>query len=193
MKKSMRRFTLSSDPRSDKARLRAELRGEIEALPAEYTAQSDRAITQKLLKLPEIARAKTVLAYVSVRREVSTHELIRSLLSENKRVALPVCGDNGEMNFFLISSEKELRPGKFGIPEPGQENPAVPEKGDVIIVPALSCDGSGNRLGHGGGYYDRYLAAHDKAFSVCLCRKRLMCNVIPTEETDVPTDAVVTD
>lgn len=193
MKKSMRRFTLSSDPRSDKARLRAELRGEIEDLPAEYTAQSDRAITQKLLKLPEIARAKTVFAYVSVRREVSTHELIRSLLADKRRVALPVCGENGKMDFFLLSSETELRPGKFGIPEPEQRQLAVPEKGDVIIVPALSCDGRGNRLGHGGGYYDRYLASHGEAFSVCLCRKRLMCDAIPMEDTDVSTDAVVTD
>lgn len=193
MKKSMRRFTLSSDPRSDKTRLRAELHREIEELTAEYMAQSDRAITQKVLELPPIARAKTVFAYASVRREVSTNELIRSLLNENKRVALPVCKDNGEMEFFLISSQAELRSGKFGIPEPEQTHPAVPEKGDVIIVPALSCDCRGNRLGHGGGYYDRYLASHGEAFSVCLCRKRLMCEAIPTEDTDVPTDAVVTD
>ena len=63
---------------------------------------------------------------------------------------------------------------------------------DIIIVPALCCDRYGNRLGHGAGYYDRYLA-HSEAFSVCLCRKALIEEKLPTEDTDIAVSLVLSD
>ena len=63
---------------------------------------------------------------------------------------------------------------------------------DIIIVPALCCDRYGNRLGHGAGYYDRYLA-HSEAFSVCLCRKALLEEKLPAEDTDIAVSLVLND
>ena len=97
------------------------------------------------------------------------------------------------MSFRLVSDLSKLRSGKFGIPEPVPDAPELaPQAGDIVIVPALCCDENGDRLGHGAGYYDRYLAEHD-CFTVCLCRKRMLESFIPTEPTDVAVSLVLTE
>lgn len=157
----------------------------------EYIKLSDAAIFDKLTALPQVKSAQTVFLYYSVGREVGTVRLIEELLRENRRVALPKCASGGKMSFHLTESISELRPGRFGIPEPNGKE-VFPSVDDVIIVPALCCDEQGSRLGHGGGYYDRYLAETD-AFTVCPCRSALLEGTLPTEVTDVPVRLVVTD
>lgn len=175
----------------DKASLRERKRREIAGLTEEYIKLSDAAIFDKLTALPQVKSAQTVFLYYGVGREVSTVRFIEALLRENRRVALPKCAADGKMSFHLTESLSELRPGRFGIPEPNGEE-VFPSADDVIIVPALCCDEQGSRLGHGGGYYDRYLAKTD-AFTVCPCRAALLESALPTEATDVPVKLVVTD
>ena len=119
-------------------------------------------------------------------------KLIESMLKSGKHVSLPVSGENGTMEFYPLGSLSELSPGKFGIPEPPATWPVRPKADDVIIVPALCCDKRGHRLGHGAGYYDRYLAMN-KCFSICLCRKALLEDRLPTEDTDIAVSLVLTD
>lgn len=180
-------------PHCDKKTLRAKKCSELETLPQKYIAQSDAAIEARLLSLPEYIAAKRVFVYFSVGSEVGTQGIIAHALAAGKPVALPMCEDGGKMSFRLISDMCELRPGKFGIPEPTPDAPELaPQTGDIMIVPALCCDTLGNRLGHGAGYYDRYLAGHD-CFTVCLCRKRMLEDAIPTEPTDVAVSLVLTE
>ncbi len=147
---------------------------------------------KKLLSLPELERAGTVFLYYSVGREVSTLKLIESLLENGRRAALPVSGSNGIMEFYLIDGLSQLRQGRYGIPEPPAGRAVRPEKGDIIIVPALCCDRRGQRLGHGAGYYDRYLASTE-AFSVCLCRRALLEDELPAGSLDAAVSMVLTD
>lgn len=180
------------DIKEKKARLRLRKKNELEALPESYIEQSNAAIYDKLRCLKEYKNAGVIFAYYSVGREVSTHELILRALQSGRKVALPVSGKAGHMHFRLISGFDSLVPGKFGIPEPSAGDIISPGENDIIIVPALCCDRAGNRLGHGAGYYDRYLAEHD-CFSVCLCRSRLLEESIPTEDTDARVSVVISD
>ena len=68
-----------------------------------------------------------------------------------------------------------------------------PEKGDLLIVPALCFDRQGYRLGQGGGYYDRYLEKYDGVFTAGLCRAALLMDAVPREEHDRRVDCVVTE
>ena len=189
----MRRSIPSSRPHCDKQSLRTKKRSELEALPQSYIDESNAAIEARLLSLPEYLDAKRVFSYFSVGREVKTQGIISRALTDGKQVALPVCETGGKMSFRLIQSLSELCPGKFGIPEPAPDAPELtPRAGDIMIVPALCCDEHGNRLGHGAGYYDRYLAQCD-CFTVCLCRKRMLESVIPTEPTDIAVSLVLTE
>ena len=193
MTKSMKRYTLSSSPLCEQKQIiRLQKLVEIENLSDKYIRESDEAILNKLLCLEELNNAYTVFLYHSVGREVSTVKLIERLLKSGRRVALPLSGNGGAMEFYILNSLSELMPGRFGIPEPPVKRPVRPEADDVIIVPALCCDRHGNRLGHGEGYYDRYLAKY-KCFSICLCRSRLLEDKLPAEKTDIAVSLVLTD
>lgn len=176
----------------DKADLRRKKRGEAAQLPDEYIKKSNAEILERLLTLPQLEKAEVVFLYYGVGREVSTAELIEILLSRGKRVALPVCRADGSMEFYILDDPARLSIGAFGIPEPPKDAPAIPSENDLMIVPALCCDIKGNRLGHGGGYYDRYLARHE-AFTVCPCRARLLEMQLPIEDSDIPMKLVITD
>lgn len=189
----MKRSIRSSSPLCEQKRvLRREKERQTASLSPEYIKESDSLIAEKLLNLRELKNAETVFLYYSVGREVSTASLIEKLLDEGRSVALPVSGNDGAMSFYPFSGKAELCPGKFGIPEPPVTCEVRPGSGDIIIVPALCCDRYGNRLGHGAGYYDRYLA-HSEAFSVCLCRKALLEEKLPTEDTDIAVSLVLSD
>ena len=176
-----------------KRELRQRKRTELDSLPEEYIAASNALIQARLLSLPEYISAKRVFVYCAVGREAATQEILSNALSAGKTVALPLCGEKSEMSFRQITALSELRAGKFGIPEPPPEAAELtPEQGDVMIVPALCCDEQGNRLGHGAGYYDRYLAGVS-CFTVCLCRRKMLEGQIPEEATDVKVSLVLTE
>ena len=189
----MKRSIPSSRPLCEEKRdLRARKTAQTEGLDAEYIKNSDEAILNKLLSLKELKSAGTVFLYHSTGREVSTVKLIELLIENGRSIALPVSSNRGIMEFYPLNSLSQLRQGRYGIPEPPVTQAVRPENSDIIIVPALCCDGSGHRLGHGAGYYDRYLAGCD-CFSVCLCRKALMEDKLPAESTDIAVSMVLTD
>ena len=181
------------DLKSWKKAARRALRAQIAALDEKELEKSDEAIYNNLSVLPELQAARRVFLYLSIRREVDTRRLIRSLLAEGKTVALPVSLPEGQM-FFA-----EYRPGSLTdgsvvpIPEPDVEAPRLePEDGELILVPALTFDLKGFRLGQGGGYYDRFLSAH-ALFSVGLARDALLLEEVPREDHDCGVSCLVTE
>ena len=177
----------------DKSKLRRELSSHIASFSEEYVSSSDRAIFERLLALPELNAAKRVFAYCSVGREVDTKALINHCFERGIPLALPRTERNRRMSFAPVASLNELFPSAFGIPEPDKTLPAlVPTSEDIIIVPALCYDALCYRLGHGGGYYDRFLEGCP-AFTVGLCREALLCGAVPREAHDLPVSAVITE
>ena len=181
------------DLKERKRAARRALRAQIAALDEKELEKSDEAIYNNLSVLPELQAAERVFLYLSVRREVDTRRLIRSLLDQGKTVALPVSLAEGQM-FFAEYRPGELTEGSIvPIPEPDGDAPKVePEDGDLILVPALTFDRNGYRLGQGGGYYDRFLSAHE-LFSVGLARDGLLLEEVPREAHDCAVRCLVTE
>jgi 5-formyltetrahydrofolate cyclo-ligase len=179
--------------REEKKRLRALLRERVAALAEEELLEGDRRIFERLLALPEYKDAQTVMAYFSIGREVDTHRAMEHALDSGKRVALPFVTGRGTMEARQIASLSDLVPGTYDIPAPAGDSAAIPpHEIDLILVPAAAFDRAGFRLGHGAGFYDRYLAACP-AFSVGLAREKLVLDRVPREEHDRAVDLLVTE
>ena len=177
----------------EKKKLRAELKQRIAALTPDYMEKSDREILQNIFRHPCYQTAKTIFCFVGTASEINTGPLIDQALSDGKRVAIPLCIGKGIMEAREIHSLAELHSGMMGILEPAADSTLVPPAEiDFAILPCVSCDRQGNRLGYGGGYYDRFL--RQASFrSVLICRERLLCEQIPTEAHDIAIPVVITE
>ena len=157
--------------------------------------QSSLSAQQNLLMRAEYADAACVALYMAVRGEIDTSLLLSCCLEEGKRVLLPaVCGD--EMVFRPVTSREELQTGAYGIPEPcpaGQEHDA--SAADLIVVPGVAFDSAGHRVGHGRGYYDRFLGRRmSKGHLVGLCHDfQVLDELLPVEGHDVRMELIVTE
>jgi 5-formyltetrahydrofolate cyclo-ligase len=116
------------------------------------------AIADHLLALPEVRRAATVAAYVSIGNEPGTTRLLEALSAAGKRVILPVLRPDNDLDWALFRDN--LAPARRGLLEPVGERLGADAvaTADVVLVPGLAMDRTGMRLGRGGGSYDRALA-----------------------------------
>ena len=134
-----------------------------ELTPIFCSAASAEA-TVRLLAIPEWAGASRVLLYAAARNELDTHDLLTAAWQTGKRVFLPRClPDGNRMEAAACSGPSDLALGRFDIAEPRSVCPALDPDAeangpDLILVPGLAFDRKGNRLGHGQGFYDRFLA-----------------------------------
>ena len=156
-------------------------------------------IRARLLQLPELIRARTVMTYVSVGTEVATRDLIPQLLSLEKVILIPYC-QGMDLRLFRLRSLEELLPGTLGIPEPPPElqndvqRRGRPEDIDLVLIPGLAFDRHGNRLGQGKGYYDRFLMSlRPAAFKLGLAFECQIVDDLPRTPHDAPVDAVLTE
>ena len=175
--------------REEKKRLRRLLLEQIRALPPAYCRRADEAIYRHVVSLPAYQTARTICAYVGMDCEINTKPLIERMLADGKRVGVPLCVGKGVMEMREIGGLDELQAGTWGILEPALLRP---EEIDLGLIPCVSGNEAGQRLGYGGGFYDAYLA---KApfLRVLLCRKAMMTAPIPMEPHDAAMDVVVSE
>lgn len=153
-------------------------------------AMSAEAVA-RLMALPQMAAAKTVMLYYSLPDEVSTHELADRLVERGKVVVLPVVTGPAEMELRRYCSADDLSMGAFGIMEPTGEPFTSLAEIDLAVVPGMAFDTRGNRLGRGKGYYDRFLSQLPQATKVGLCFPFQKFPGVPTDENDVRMDLVI--
>lgn len=162
-------------------------------MPSREREERDRKIRQNLLELEEVRGAESVFSFVSYGTEVDTLELISLFLQQGKLVAVPkVIGE--EMEFYQIAGLEQLSPGFQGIPEPPETCPVRGEEG-VMLLPGLAFDGERNRVGYGGGFYDRYLAENGGAgmVTVALAYDFQVVECLSVDDYDWKPDILVTD
>ncbi len=184
-----------TDIRPYKQKLRADCKQKRKSFSAEEKARLDRKITNKFLNLFQYREAKTVLCYVSTEIEVDTFEILRRSLSGGKTVAVPRCVDGTrEMDFYILTDLSQLEAGAFGVLEP---NPEKCEKltdlsEGLCVIPALSYDMQGYRLGYGKGYYDRFLARFS-GDTVGLVYENCLTESLPHGKFDRRAEKVITE
>lgn len=125
--------------------------------------RASEKIAAKLFDLTEFKQAKTIMFYVSTDGEVETEHMIKYALSTGKIVAIPVSKveERKLITSRLIDFDKELQPGPYGILQPKEEfiRQINPEEIELVIVPGVAFTRTGQRLGRGKGYYDRFLSS----------------------------------
>jgi len=177
----------------DKREARALVKARLAAAAPEQLATADRRVAEAFLALPEYASAGTVFCYVSFDQELDSGPILRQVLAEGKRLAVPLIVGPGLMEARLISSLDQLRPGAYGILAPGPETPPVAKAAlELIVTPGLAFDQDRWRLGRGGGFYDRWLADF-AGLSVGLTREMQMLDGLPHEPWDCRVQILLTE
>ncbi|MFH1225382.1 MAG: 5-formyltetrahydrofolate cyclo-ligase [Candidatus Diapherotrites archaeon] len=183
--------------------LRSEMRLRRGSLDAEERRSKSSAISKKFRNLPEYWDVKNIMVYVSFGSEVETWGLIEDLLSDKKRVFVPVMGKDCAISAVEIKSfepEKMVK-NQFGVLEPrgGVKKAVPPHELGTVIAPGLAFDEKGTRLGFGGGCYDKFLhelhALQKKIPVVGLAFdfQVLPAGKIPREGHDKEVDVVITE
>lgn len=161
--------------------------------PQEFSAIG-AAMWQTLQAQPAWQSAESVFCFVGALHEPDTMPILQGALSAGKQLLVPRIAGLGQMQLVPLQSLEQLQPGAFGILEPGQALPAVPAGSGVqlAVLPCLAATRSGARLGHGGGYYDRFLANYSGQ-RLILCPEALLAQSLPTGPLDEPAQAVLTE
>ena len=183
---------------SDKSEVRAELMKKRDAIPTEVRRAKDRLIRERLLALDEIKVSNLIFFFASFRSEIDTLEPMTLLLAEGKRIVLPkVDRKNHLLLLYEIKSIEELVPGYMGIPEPAvlsEERTITVNDIEAVVIPGAGFDERGDRIGYGGGYYDRLLASIGKDLPVIApAYEEQITESIPSEPHDIKVTMIVTD
>ena len=144
------------------------------------------------LKIKKL-NSKNVGGYYPSNYEIDDLELLVLLKKKNFKVSLPIIKKNNQMNFYNWSINDPLKINKFGIPEPLGSKIIYP---DILLVPLVAYDGHLNRLGYGGGYYDRYIEKLEKikkVIKIGLAFSFQKISSIPINQYDKKLDFIVTE
>ena len=183
-----------NDIREIKTDLRSGFKSKRNEMPEHIKLNMDSEIQSRFLTLRQYAKCDTVFTYVSKDLEVDTYAIIRAAWANGKKVAVPKCIEDSKMDFYYIESMDDLEDGSFGVKEPVEskcKKVADLSRG-LCIVPGLSFDAEGYRLGYGKGYYDRFLSKFGGE-TVGLCYSNCIKWKLPHGKYDRAVDVIVTD
>lgn len=183
---------------ADKRALRAAVLARRDALDPAARATASDAISARLLALPSLARAHTVAAYLSFGSELDTAAFVRAVIASGRRLILPRAerASRALTMHAVTDLDGALLPGPFGIREPDPARcPAVaPDQIDFVLVPGVAFTPRCERLGYGGGFYDRFLPRCTRAPALVAAAFALqVVETLPLEPTDLPVDRVITE
>lgn len=161
---------------------------------AAKSEEKDSRIAERLLSAESVRNADVVLMYASFGSEIDTWYLAEKLMEKRIPLAYPLCGENSGMTFHIVSSADQLSAGKYGIFEPDASlpQPSLTER-SICLLPGLAFTEQGGRLGYGGGYYDRFLAANETPERIALSYEDLVVPGLPLMPHDIRTDIIVTE
>ena len=174
----------------DKKELRSRIRAQKRAMTtAEIDAKSAK-LGELFLASEAYQKSRSIYGYLPYNQEVRTVPMLERALADGKRVAVPKCyGD--EMKFIWLEDLTQVEKGYCNIPEPIADGPVADDETALVLMPGLAFDPQGHRIGYGGGFYDKFLAAEPQHPTLALCYDFQMLDMLETEEFDVPVDTVL--
>lgn len=178
----------------DKKTLRQEIFIQRSQLSPEYRKEAEASIYQTLFELEEFQEAQTIMCYYATEDEFNTHPIIEKAWQMGKQVGIPRVYPDRRMEAHVYTADSQLQESAFKIPEPLESSPVIdPKDIDLIIMPCVSCNNQGQRIGYGGGYYDRYILRTRPALLVLPFYQDLQRLGIPVEDHDLTMDIVITE
>lgn len=181
----------------DKKEIRAMIRARKKALTEEDILDYSARVTELFTAQPFYRDAKVLYAYLTFNEELRTDGLIRRAWADGKRVAVPRVLSKGVMEFYYIDSFDGFITSAFGVPEPPEDPAKLADEPEVLLLmPGLAFDRAHNRVGYGGGFYDRYLERYQEKgtrfFKPALAYDFQIVDSIPANDFDIKVDAILT-
>tara|TARA_Y100001970_G_scaffold267926_2_gene358519 strand:+ start:3781 stop:4323 length:543 start_codon:yes stop_codon:yes gene_type:complete len=151
------------------------------------------SLLKNILKKPNLLKKRKIGAYFPINYEIDCFEILKKLEQSGYKISLPVIKKKNEMDFFEWSFKHPTYVGEIGVPEPYQKKKVYP---DIILVPVVAFDMHNNRLGYGGGYYDRYIEKIKKIkkiLTIGLAFSFQKVKKIPINSYDMKLDFILTE
>ena len=173
----------------DKKELRRAIREQKRAMTEEEILSRSQRLGEMFLATPAYQNAKTIYGYLPYNQEVRTVPILQRALDDGKQVAVPkIYGDT--MRFLYLSDLSKVAENDMGIPEPIADGPVAEDETALVLMPGVAFTKTGDRMGYGGGFYDRFLSAEPNHPTIALCYDFQIVEHLPTEEFDIPVDQV---
>lgn len=174
----------------DKTELRREIRARKRAMTEAEIEDRSARLAQLFFASRAYQNAKTIYGYLPYNQEVRTVPMLERALKDGKKVAVPkVYGE--EMKFLYLDDLTAVAKGYAGIPEPIADEPVAHDETALVLMPGLAFDPQGHRIGYGGGFYDKFLAAEPSHPTLALCYEFQMLPKLDVEDHDIPVDTVL--
>lgn len=174
----------------DKKELRQWIRQQKKAMTEAQIASDSKKLACQLYATAAYQNANTIYGYMSYNQEVRTLPILQRALQDGKKVAVPkVYGDT--MRFIYLDDLSKVAFSDMGIPEPVADGPVADDPTALVLMPGVAFDKMGNRMGYGGGFYDKFFAGEPDHPTVALCYGFQLVENVPVEEYDIPVDLVL--
>lgn len=179
------------NPTGTKREIRQHMLAMLRAVPMQQRDADSTLLRQQLSPYLNGSKQLTVGIYMPMPHEVDLLPLLREY--PQHKYAVPRCLPGRQLCFHRISdAEKDTETGTHGIPAPKQQLPLVaPQELDILIVPGVAFTPQGDRLGYGGGYYDRYLPQCPQAQKIAVAFSQQMLAHLPTETHDLTIERII--
>lgn len=174
----------------NKTELRRMIREKKRAMTAEEIETKSAELGRLFRETEAYRQAKTIYGYLPYNQEVRTVAMLEQAMADGKRVAVPKCYGS-EMKFIFMDDLSKVEKGYANIPEPIADEPVADDETALVLMPGLAFDRQGHRIGYGGGFYDKFLAAEPGHPTLALCYDFQMMDHLETEEYDIPVDTVL--
>ena len=174
----------------NKQELRKTIRDQKRAMTEEMIVSKSEKLGELFAASELYKNAKSIYGYLPYNQEVRTVAMLEQALKDGKRVAVPKCyGD--EMRFIWMDDLSKVEKGYANIPEPIADEPIADDETALVLMPGLAFDPKGNRMGYGGGFYDKFLAKEPNHPTLALCYDFQMMDHLEVEAHDLPVDVVL--
>ena len=174
----------------DKKELRSRIRQLKRAMTEDEINTASAKLGELFVRTSQYQNAKTIYGYLPYNQEVRTVPMLEQAIRDGKHVAVPkVYGD--DMKFIYMDDLTQVAEGYAGIPEPIADGPVANDPTALVLMPGMAFTEKGDRMGYGGGFYDKFLASEPEHPTVALCYAFQMVESLPTEEYDIPVDCVL--
>lgn len=196
----MGRFTLSNTRLMiTKVQTRTLIKQKRKELTDYQISLASQQIMSQIAKCERFKEASTVFLYAAFDKEVQTKFLDELARNKGKKVAYPKIQPHlGEMDFYCVNELEELHVQNFKSmqirePDPERHRRVIPAPNDIMILPGVAFDVKGNRIGYGGGFYDRYLQRHPRVYKLGVCMAFQLFDKIAADVFDIKMDEIITD